>query len=102
MDTTHEVEVLTGIRGRLDTLKSGAVSRVHDLRRDVSESRVAVRDSARTQVTKVQTSMRTSPMLWAGVAAGAGFALGLIGRVAQWRSKQRHAMPDIIIIEASC
>lgn len=113
MDTTREVEVLSGgtsatwpersgIRGRIDTWKSDAATKVHDLRRNVSETRVTVRDGARTQMTKVETSMRTNPMLWAGVAAGTGFGLGLIGRIAQWRHKQRHAMPDIVIIEATC
>jgi ElaB/YqjD/DUF883 family membrane-anchored ribosome-binding protein len=95
MDTTHEVEVLSGLRGRIDTWKSDAATKVN-------ETRVAVRDGARTQMTKVETSMRTRPMLWAGVAAGTGFGLGLIGRIAQWRHKQRHAMPDIVIIEATC
>ena len=114
METTREVEVLgeggtsvtwperSGIRGKLDHLKSGTVSKVHDLRQHVSDSSLAVRSGTQTQVTKVQTSMRTNPMLWAGVAAGTGFGLGLIGRVMHWRNKQRRALPDIVIIEATC
>ena len=112
METTREVEVMreatscwpvrSGIRGRIDSLKSGAVSRVHDLKRNVGDSRVAVRDGARNQVTRVQTSMRSNPMMWAGIATGTGFALGLMGRIAQWRNKQKYAMPEIVIIEATC
>jgi hypothetical protein len=51
---------------------------------------------------KVQDSMRTSPMKWAGIAAGTGFALGLIGRVAQVRNKRKHAMPTLVIVESTC
>ena len=65
-------------------------------------TRSAVSDGAKTQVTRVNESMRTKPMLWAGIAAGAGFSLGLVGRIAQWRSKQQQGMPDLVIIESRC
>jgi hypothetical protein len=113
METTRDVDVWgegtsvtlperSGFRGRLDGLKSLAKGKVHDVQRNVSDCRVAVRHGAQTGVAKVQSSMRTKPMLWAGLAAGTGFGLGLIGRVAHWRHQQRRAMPDIVIIEASC
>jgi ElaB/YqjD/DUF883 family membrane-anchored ribosome-binding protein len=103
----------SGFRGKLDTWKSRGLSKVHDIQQVVSDRKSAaktslitakssVRDGAKSQVAKVQTSMRTNPGLWAGVAAGAGFGIGLIGRFAQWRSKQRHRMPDLIIIESTC
>lgn len=50
----------------------------------------------------VETSMRTSPMKWAGVAAGTGLALGLAGRIARARSKRQRALPELVIIDASC
>ena len=97
MDTTP-----SGFRGRLDTLKSRGLSKVHDIQHVVSERGLAVRDGAKSQVTKVQSSMRTSPAKWAAVAAGSGFALGMIGRIAQARRKARHAMPTLVIVETSC
>ncbi|MGZ8730188.1 MAG: hypothetical protein ACXW5U_15310 [Thermoanaerobaculia bacterium] len=54
----------------------------------------------KSRMTKVQDSMRTSPMKWAAIAAGTGFALGLIGRIADARRKHYRASPDLVIIEA--
>ena len=50
----------------------------------------------------VQTSMKTRPMLWAGIAAGSGFALGLLGRFIHWRNYRRRATPDLVILDATC
>ena len=48
----------SGLRGRLDDLKWRGKARLHSLQGQVSEQRVAVKES-----------MRTSPMKWAGIAA---------------------------------
>lgn len=103
----------SGVRGKLDTLKARGRSKVDELRRVMNDRTTTVkgslvrtkstmREGALAQVGKAQTSMRTNPMLWAGVAAGAGFGLGLIGRIAQWRHKQQSRMPDLVIIESGC
>lgn len=108
----YEVE-RAGMRGRLDTLKWRGLSKVQDVQRAIGDRRAAmksslvsakgsVRDGAKSTVTKVQDSMRTSPMKWAGIAAGAGFGLGLIGRIAQARGRSRRGMPDLVIIESGC
>ena len=91
-----------GFRGRLDTLKSRGLTKVHDIQRVVADRRTSLQTGAKSQVTKVQGSMRTSPMLWAGIAAGTGFALGLAGRIAQARNKRKHAIPTLVIVEAGC
>jgi ElaB/YqjD/DUF883 family membrane-anchored ribosome-binding protein len=103
----------SALRGKLDALKSRGAAKVQSIQRVVQERRSAVqsslstaqtslRDGARSQVTKVNDSMKSNPMLWAGVAAASGFGIGLIGRIAQWRSKQRRIMPDLVIIESGC
>ena len=104
----------SGMRGKLDSLKSRGLSKVTDIQRVVKDRgttmkgslvtvQSSMRDGAMTQVTRMQDSLRTNPMKWAGIAAGAGFGLGLIGRVAHWRSKQRERMmPDLVIIESGC
>lgn len=74
---------------KLEQLKSLAMERVHN-----------AGDRAKQSAARVQTSMRTSPMKWAGVAAGAGVVLGIIGRIV--RSRSRRSLPDLVIIDASC
>ena len=102
MDTTDLEVPHSGFRGKLDTLKSRGLTKVHDIQRVVNERSLVVRDGAKSQVTKLQESMRTSPMKWAGLAAGSGFALGLLGRFAQARNKRRHELPTLVIVETSC
>lgn len=41
-------------------------------------------------------SMRTNTMIWAGIAAGAGFGLGLAGRLMRRRAART---PHIVIVE---
>ena len=112
-ETALTVPERSRMRAKLQTLKSRGLSKVHDIQRVVRArgtsvkdqlrtTRSAVSDGAKTQVTRVNESMRTKPMLWAGIAAGAGFSLGLVGRIAQWRSKQQQGMPDLVIIESRC
>ncbi len=57
-----------------------------------------------TGLSDMQTDMRNNPMKWAGIAAGSGFAIGLLGRFIHWRNKHRHVhtMPQLVIIESAC
>jgi len=87
------------IRGRLDALKSRSLSKVHDVQNSLERRRTAVQKGAEQKIANVQESMRTNPMKWAGIAAGTGLALGLIGRFAGARSKRHARMPDLVIIE---
>ena len=113
IEPVESLPVRSGMRGKLDDLKSRGLSKVHDIQRVMNDRSVAaktslmrtrstMRDGAKMQTTKMQDSMRMNPMLWAGVAAGTGFGLGLIGRIAQWRNKQRHMQPSLVIIESTC
>jgi hypothetical protein len=96
----------SGFRGKLDTLKSRGLSKVHDVQRVLGERSTLIKSNVKSnvsgQVDRVQTSMRTSPMLWAGIAAGSGFAIGLLGRFIHWRNDRRRAVPELVVIEASC
>jgi ElaB/YqjD/DUF883 family membrane-anchored ribosome-binding protein len=125
----HEaVPVSSGISGRLDELKDKSREQLEHLRRSMTErsttlknnvtqsvaltrskvnssiahAKSSLRDETSHRVSDVQTSMRTNPMKWAGIAAGAGFGLGLIGRIAHWRNKHQHLTPNLIVIERSC
>jgi len=112
-ETSLTLPERSGMRGKLDTLKSRGLSKVHDVQRMVRERSTAVkgsladaqtslRDGARTQYRRMNESMKSSPMKWAGIAAASGFGLGLIGRVAHWRNTHRRIAPDLVIIESGC
>jgi ElaB/YqjD/DUF883 family membrane-anchored ribosome-binding protein len=108
----------SGMRAKLDAWKSTGAAKLHDVQRTVSDrtsvmksslqrsmtnTMATVKSTANTQMSRTQDSMRTSPMKWAGIAAGSGFAIGMLGRIVQWRNKQHHRhMPDLVIIESSC
>ena len=107
----------SGFRGRLDDIKSRGLNKVHEVQNrladrgttlnrsvksSISNAKVSVRDGVSRQVTRTQTSMKNSPMLWAGIAAGSGFALGMIGRIVHWRNYHRRMTPDLVIIDARC
>lgn len=121
VDVGHQLPAAedSGLRHKLDNLKSrgvvairgvqrSVVDRSNSLKRSVStkvtRTNESVRGSVHNGVSQVQQSMRDKPMMWAGVSAGTGMALGLIGRFVQWRSHRRHhhAMPDLVIIDAAC
>ena len=51
---------------------------------------------------KANGQLRSKPALFAGIAAGLGFALGLTGRVARHRRHARKHMPALVVIEGAC
>lgn len=102
------------LRSRIDGLKSLGALKVHELQDQLADRKTSMMTSLNTrttsmreglqrQMTSTQNSMKASPMKWAGIAAGSGFALGLIGRYMHWRNYHRRGMtPDLVIIDASC
>jgi ElaB/YqjD/DUF883 family membrane-anchored ribosome-binding protein len=96
----------SGMRGKLDALKSQSVSRVEQVKSNVTRSVTLMKSNVRTEtsarMSDIQTSMRSSPMKWAGIAAGTGFGLGLIGRIVHWRNKHHRMTPSLVVIESSC
>jgi ElaB/YqjD/DUF883 family membrane-anchored ribosome-binding protein len=105
------------IRERLEGLKTRGLSKVHDVQRLVSDrtslirsnvqqsvttAKSSVRSGVSNGVTRVQSSMRSNPAKWAGIAAGSGFALGLLGRFIQSRNGRHRHLPQLVVIETSC
>lgn len=107
----------SGVMRKLDDLKSRGLSRVHDVQRVMSDrtsmiksnvqrsvitAKSSTRNGMNTGMMKMQSSMRTSPAKWAGIAAGSGFVLGLIGRMLHARNEHHRHMPHLVVIETSC
>lgn len=75
------------------------MGKVNDLKWRVQHRLDHAKSSARNGV---QSSMQSNPMKWAAIAAGSGFALGMAGRILQWRSKRHRHGPQLVIIESTC
>ncbi len=83
----------TNVRNSVMTAKS-------TVQRSVNQANT----SLHTGINDIQSDMKVNPMKWAGIAAGSGFAIGLIGRLVHWRNKHRHvhSMPQLVVIETAC
>ncbi len=51
--------------------------------------------------TNLRQQLRSKPAMWAGIAAGAGLALGIAGRIARHRRADK-SLPTLVIIEGTC
>jgi ElaB/YqjD/DUF883 family membrane-anchored ribosome-binding protein len=87
-DHTHD----GGLKDKLHHLRVRSMQRLGSLREDMSGRVTALNSNVRTQV-------RSNPTKWAGIAAGAGLGLGIIGRLMRNRSQ---AIPHVVIIDRAC
>ena len=59
-----------------------------------------VRAGVRGSMSKTQSHLRTHPGPWVASAVGAGFGVGLLGRLLL-RRKTHRAMPEVIVISGA-
>ena len=59
-----------------------------------------LRQSVRRSISKTQHHLRTHPGPWVASAVGAGFGVGLLGRLLMYR-KAHRAMPEVIVISGA-
>lgn len=70
------------------------------MRPRVTEMKSKVSAGASGVATKVNGTLHAKPALFAGIAAGLGFALGLSGRIARRRRAATREIPAFILVEA--
>jgi ElaB/YqjD/DUF883 family membrane-anchored ribosome-binding protein len=94
----------SSLQRSMTTAKSQMQHSMMTARSTMQRSMNQANTSVHTGINDMQADMRVNPMKWAGIAAGSGFAIGLIGRIIHWRNKHRHthSMPQLVIIESAC
>jgi hypothetical protein len=107
-DHTHD----GGIKDKWFHMRSRGMESIHTMTRDMNERVSSIKPMAQTRMTamrngmslqmsKLQMQLRANPTKWAGIAAGAGFGLGLMGRI--MRHRAAHAsIPHLVVIETAC
>lgn len=99
----HEVQHT--LEEKSAVMKSSVQRSVSTAKSTMQQSMMTAKSSMHTGLNDVQADMKVNPMKWAGIAAGSGFAIGLIGRFMHWRNKHQHhhtGMPQLVIIERAC
>jgi ElaB/YqjD/DUF883 family membrane-anchored ribosome-binding protein len=77
-------------------------TKLQSVRPRVMEMKSKVAENANGVVTKVNGQLHAKPALFAGIAAGLGFALGLAGRIARHRRRAMKNVPAWVVVEGVC
>ncbi len=113
MQKLHEMSLT--VSDRASVMRSRGLERWHDAQRTMSERRASaqsaiqqkieeMRPVVREKMAKLNSDMHSNAPKWAGIAAGAGLALGIGGRIMRHRMHRHHHehIPTLVVVEATC
>lgn len=99
---SHIDDRVATVDNRLTMLKEQLDRRVVAARAEVRDRVTSMESSVRNGLGQVEQDVRSNPMKWAGISAGAGIGIGLVSRWMHHRRSHRLGMPSIIVIESAC
>ncbi|HSP34618.1 MAG TPA: hypothetical protein VLU46_09915 [Thermoanaerobaculia bacterium] len=82
------------------SMRSGMSDRVSTWTPMVRDRVTTMRSSVMERISRMQGEMKSNPGKWAGIAAGAGFGIGLVGRLLRRRSRMTDDRTSIVIVGA--
>jgi hypothetical protein len=86
---------------QLESSKNSVLSTVAALRADAGARVEEIRRDGEERFVDMKSDMRTNPGKWAGIGAGAGFAVGLVGRFLRHRARVHRGMqPRLVIVRS--
>jgi len=96
---------VNSVRDQLDskvvTMRNQVEAKATMLRTDVETRVGALKSKAEMELTSLRDDVRTNPIKWAGISAGAGMGIGLVSRWMHHRAKvNARRVPQIVIIES--
>jgi ElaB/YqjD/DUF883 family membrane-anchored ribosome-binding protein len=89
---------------RTQMMKRSMSTKTADMKRTLMERSSQVKPMIHDTMDKADREFHSNPTKWAGIAAGATFVLGMIGRELRYhasRSRAKRMMPELIIIETA-
>jgi hypothetical protein len=92
--------VTTSVNDAVERAKPVWNERVDTTKAFVADQVANVKSRAQETGTTFQAEIRNDTAKWAGIAAGAGFAVGLLGRWLHHRA--HHRVPAVLVIEGNC
>ena len=89
---------------RTSMMKRSMSTKTADMKRMVVERSSQVKPMIQDKMDKADREFHSNPTKWAGVAAGASFVLGMIGRELRHRAsrhRESRMLPELIVIETA-
>jgi hypothetical protein len=98
--TTESASRLRNVAtNRMESSKNSVLSSLAALRADADARVEEIRRDGEERIVDMKSDMRTNPGKWAGIGAGAGFAVGLVGRFLRHRARVHRGMqPRLVIV----